>query len=346
MVNAQTLPSWSIGPFTRPANAQPVISPNKDSTFNCPMRGKTIHWETNHTFNPAAIVKDNKIFLLYRAEDDFGQGIGGHTSRLGLAESDDGIHFTRRTSPVFFPADDEQKPNEWDGGCEDPRLVESEDGTYVLLYTQWNHKLARLGIATSKDLITWTKLGSPFTGNATKAACKSAAIVTKLVNGRLIAAKVDDKYLMYFGEGSLHLATSPDLIHWTVIEATPHHWKDLMSGRKGKFDSKFVEGGPPAILTDAGILVLYNGVNGKAGDNTIGENAYAGGQALFDPKNPTTIIDRLDKPFFKPEQSWEKTGQYPAGTTFIEGLVAFKGKWFLYYGCADSYVGVAISEMK
>ncbi len=63
-----------------------------------------------------------------------------HTSRLGLAESADGIHFTRRAEPVFFPAEDDQKAREWPGGVEDPRIVEREDGTYVLTYTQWNRE--------------------------------------------------------------------------------------------------------------------------------------------------------------------------------------------------------------
>jgi predicted GH43/DUF377 family glycosyl hydrolase len=40
----------------------------------------------------------------------------------------------------------------------------------------------------------------------------------------------------------------------------------------------------------------------------------------------------------------EMTGQYSSGTTFSEGLVFFRGKWFLYYGTADSFVGLAIKE--
>ncbi|MGA2085543.1 MAG: pesticidal protein Cry15Aa, partial [Terracidiphilus sp.] len=36
--------------------------------------------------------------------------------------------------------------------------------------------------------------------------------------GRLIAAKIEGKYWMYWGEGSIRLANSPDLIHWTPIE--------------------------------------------------------------------------------------------------------------------------------
>src|SRR5208283_4047781 len=134
--HAQDAQPWMIGPFTRPATGNPVIAPRPDSTFADPILKEPAHWEALHTFNPAAIVRDGKVYVLYRAEDDSGaMEIGGHTSRLGLAVSDDGIHFTRRSEPVFFPGDDNQKLREWPGGVEDPRLVESEDGTYVLTYT-------------------------------------------------------------------------------------------------------------------------------------------------------------------------------------------------------------------
>src|SRR5579872_2991278 len=116
--------AWQLGPFSRPPGAIPIIQPQKDSIFFCPIRKQNMHWEALHTFNPAAIVRNEKIYVLYRAEDDTGEmEIGMHTSRLGLAESKDGIHFTRRATPVFYPAQDDQKDREWPGGCEDPRLV-------------------------------------------------------------------------------------------------------------------------------------------------------------------------------------------------------------------------------
>ena len=85
--------------------------------------------------------------------------IGGHTSRLGLAESADGINFKRLSEPVFYPAEDDQRAREWPGGVEDPRIVESEDGMYVLTYTQWNRTTYSVGIATSRDLTHWTEYG-------------------------------------------------------------------------------------------------------------------------------------------------------------------------------------------
>jgi hypothetical protein len=105
VLQAQT---WQIGPFTRPANGNPVIAPRPESTFPDPVLKTAVRWEALHTFNPAAIVREGKVFVLYRAEDDSGtlsgeMEIGSHTSRLGLAESEDGVHFTRRADPVFFP---------------------------------------------------------------------------------------------------------------------------------------------------------------------------------------------------------------------------------------------------
>ena len=137
-----------------------------------------------------------KVYVLYRAEDDSGaMQIGGHTSRLGLAESADGITFVRRAEPVLYPADDAQQAREWPGGVEDPRIVEAEDGSYVLTYTQWNRKSFSVGLATSTDLTHWQKHGPPFAaaagGKYAELRYKSAGIVTSLNKdkGRLIATK-------------------------------------------------------------------------------------------------------------------------------------------------------------
>ena len=340
-----TSSGWQLGPFTRPTLA-PVITPNKTSLFTDPIAKAPIHWESLHTFNPAAIVRDGKIFVLYRAEDDTGKmQIGEHTSRLGLATSTDGITFTRLPEPVFYPTKDAQQSREWPGGVEDPRIVEAEDGTYVLTYTQWNRTTYSIGIATSKDLQHWTKHGPAFLGAANgkydTLKYKSGGIITQLKDNRLIATKINGKYWLYWGEGAIHLATSTDLIHWTPVEDATGAPIEVLTKRPGHFDSGFPEVGPPPVLTEAGIVVLYNGKNDPdRGDPTLGANAYAAGQALFDTHDPAHLLARTEAPSLKPEQPYEKTGQYIAGTTFAEGLVRFHGKWFLYYGCADSAVGV------
>lgn len=341
--------TWEIGPFTRPASGNPVIRPNPDSVFLDPILEAPVHWEALHTFNPSAVVRSGKVFVLYRAEDNSGEmQIGMHTSRLGLAESTDGIHFARRATPTFYATQDSETSREWPGGVEDPRIVESEDGTYVMTYTQWNRKIFTVGIATSRDLEHWTKHGPAFldasAGKYAQLWYKSAGIVTGLQNGRLIAVRIQGKYWMYWGEGAIHLATSADLIHWVPLEDASGKLTELLKPRPGHFDSGFPETGPPPVLTKRGIVLIYNGRNSsQSGDSRLGAGSYAAGEALFDAQNPSHLLAQTDTPVLEPTLPYEKTGQYTAGTTFAEGLVYFHNQWFLYYGCADSLVAVAIA---
>lgn len=346
------LPSWAFGPFIRPLHVNPVLSPQPKSKFTDPMSNCEIAWEANDVFNPAATIKDNKIYVLYRAEDKSGVAIGTRTSRLGLAESADGITMKRRSTPVMFPGNDSQKEFEWPGGCEDPRVAVTADGTYVMLYTQWNKKVPRIGVATSRDLITWTKHGPAFrqayNGKFFNMDSKSASLITKIEKGKQVLAKINGKYWMYWGEHFVNAATSEDLHNWYPMVDNKGELKQLIAPRKGYFDSDLTECGPPAVMTDKGILLIYNGKNrkGKEGDENYTANTYAAGQVLFDLKDPTKPIARLNQPFFVPSEPFEKSGQYPAGTVFTEGLVYFKNKWFLYYGCADSRVAVAVFDPK
>ena len=346
----EQLPSWTFGPFVRPANVNPIISPRPQSKFLDPMSKKQVAWEASDVFNPAAAIKQNKIYVLYRAEDRSGVGIGMRTSRLGMAESTDGITMKRRPTPVLFPGNDSQKEFEWPGGCEDPRIALTAAGTYVMMYTQWNKKVPRIGVATSKDLVHWTKHGPAFykayNGKFRDLATKSASIITKMVKGKQVMAKINGKYWMYWGEKFINPATSTDLVNWTPMVDDKGELTQIVNTRDGYFDSDLTECGPPAIITNDGILLLYNGKNKPAAgrDENYTANTYSAGQILFDKSDPTKVLQRLDKPFFVPTEPFEKSGQYPAGTVFLEGLVFHKNKWFLYYGCADSRVAVAVFD--
>ncbi|MGH9887138.1 MAG: glycoside hydrolase family 130 protein [bacterium] len=347
--HAQPVPrDWMFGPFDKPAAVNPVITPSSAATFASPMGDTTVRWEELATFNPAAVVRGGKVYLLYRAEDATGMAkIGDHTSRLGLAESTDGLRFTRRPTPVLYPDRDAQAKYEWTGGVEDPRLVEAEDGTYVVTYTQWNRDIPRLAVATSRDLVTWKKHGPAFAkakdGKYLKTESKSGAVLCRVDGDRVVATKVNGKYWMYYGVPDILIATSDDLLDWTPLEDAEGKLAKVLQPRPGYFDSWLVEAGPPAVLTERGIVVLYNaGNSGQFGDPHLPQKVYTGGQALFDAKNPVKLLARSDEPFIQPTEAYERTGQYKDGTTFLEGLVPFQGRWFLYYGTADSRVGVAV----
>ena len=169
--------------------------------------------------------------------------------------------------------------------------------------------------------------------------------MTVLKGNKQVVAKINGKYWLYWGEYGVYGATSDNLIDWEPVMDHRGAMKAFISPRHGYFDSALTECGPPAVLTDKGILLLYNGKNhAEKGDMRFAKNTYSAGQVLFDPRDPTRVLARMDVPFLRPMESFEKSGQYIDGTVFIEGLVFFKQKWFLYYGCADSKVAVAIYD--
>jgi predicted GH43/DUF377 family glycosyl hydrolase len=175
---------------------------------------------------------------------------------------------------------------------------------------------------------------------------KSAGILTKRVGDRLIAAKVKGKYWMYWGEIQIRLATSTDLIHWKPVEDAKGEPVVLMHDRPGLFDSAFPEVGPPPLLTKDGIVMIYNAKNAEQGGNPgLQPGIYSVGEALFSASDPSRLLARPEKPVFQPERPYERSGQYQAGTTFAEGLVSYRDKFYLYYGCADSHVAVATASV-
>ncbi|MCO6358334.1 hypothetical protein GBO34_06970 [Roseivirga pacifica] len=324
------------------------MSADNSYVFADPLSDTLVAWQKADVFNPAAIVKNDTVFMFFRAEDNPKAYLGGRTSRIGLAWSTDGMNFNKYDRPVVYP---DSTSLQWDypGGCEDPRVVKAPDGNYIMTYTSWNQDVARLSVASSRDLKNWTKHGpallNAFDGKFVNTWSKSGSIVTERKGDELIATKVNGKYWMYFGERGVNLAYSEDLINWTPL-TDGDNLATVMETRPGYFDSFLTEPGPPALLTEQGILLIYNGKNdeGDIADPNIAKGTYCGGQALFDLKDPSKFITRLDTPFICPTLPHETTGQYAAGTTFLEALVPYHDKWFMYYGTADSFVGVAVTE--
>lgn len=359
------LPTWAIGPFSPPRR---ILEDRALVRFVCPLGG-SVEWAAKDLFNPGAVMHEGRVCLLVRGEDRVGRYAG--TSRLGLATSDDGLSFTLEEEPVLAPGDDRWQAWEWPGGIEDPRLVQAPDGTFVCTYTAFDGKVGCLFVATSPDLRRWTKHGPAFAGSPyVRRPTKAGSIVTELVDERLVAARVDGRYWMYWGEGTVFLAQSDDLVRWTPVdaEAAPDtyltwdpetvgpmgHWslervpgarglRAIAGPRRHRFDSLLTEPGPPAVLTPEGIVLIYNGANHHvAGHPGTPPFAYQPGQLLLDRHDPTAVIGRLAEPFLRIDPA-EADGQV-GNVIFAEGLVRFRGRWLLYSGLADSRIGVSVAE--
>jgi predicted GH43/DUF377 family glycosyl hydrolase len=342
-VEAAGVPSWGLGPFVRcPEN--PLIVPRSDTTFFCPLLKQNVAWEAKNIVGAAAAVKDGKVYWLYRAEP-----INMHNSRDGLGISEDGIHFQCQPTPVLYPDEDAFKQYEWPGGTEDGRIVQREDGLFIYLYCAYDGRTPRQSVATSRDLIHWSKQGPAFAkaydGKYLNRIAKGGSVISRYFDdGRVVAEKINGKYWMYLI--GYNVAYSDDCINWTPVIDSDGRLTRVLPPRAGggKFDCGLIEPGPPPIVTPKGILVIYHGGENdpKRGDPNLPKRDYSGGQALFDLNDPTKMIARCDNYFLTPRMPYELNSSVGAPVCFMEGLVRFKGKWLLYYEAGD-HVGAMAS---
>jgi len=275
-------------------------------------------WEATAVFNCAAIYDNDLVHMVYRATDITSNGRDGeYINSFGYAVSVDGVEFNRLEQPIL-KNDIPQEAR----GPEDPRIVKIGD-TFYMMYTGYGGRFGgdyRISLATSKNLITWQRSG--------------VMLDETNKDASLFPEKIDGKYLMFHRRPpDIWLAASDDLVNWDdhrcVMKAVPNSsWENKKIGI----------GGPP-IKTPHGWLLIYHGVSV--------DHRYSLGIALLDLDDPTKVIARQVEPILEPELDWEINGYVP-NVVFSCGQVVIGGELFVYYGGADTAIGVAkiqISEI-
>ncbi|PIP17441.1 glycosidase [Candidatus Kuenenbacteria bacterium CG08_land_8_20_14_0_20_37_23] len=337
-------------------STNPILKPNSKNS-----------WERKAVFNPAAIEKDGKIYLLYRA-------IGEHkkyVSRIGLAVSKDGIHFHRVSNkPVLKP---EKKYEQ--GGTEDPRIIKIGSKfyiTYVALTNPFGKspRFARTFLFSTSNFRTFKRIG---------------LITSKRIDNKdvvLFPEKINGAYVMlhrprgwtrknvFKKNGKLYFKGERGLEEWSekqipkYFPEKPGIWiaygKDFknFAGHKlimeqiQEWENDKIGTGPPPIKTKYGWLLIYHGVE-EVGVNPKyiswakkpNTKIYRAGAALLDLYNPSKIIARLPYPILEPEKDYEIYGD-TCNVVFPEGALIKDGQLFVYYGAADKVIGLAIIKLE
>lgn len=273
-------------------------------------------WEAGAVFNCAAVYKDNLVHLIYRATDITSAGSKGkYINNLGYAVSEDGLNFKRFDEPILRN-DIEQEAR----GPEDPRIVEI-DGQYHMIYTGFGGRFPgdfRISHATSRDLISWTRQGIVlYEPN------KDASLFPEKINGFYI--------LLHRRPPDIWIAKSYDLLEWRgheiLMRALPEsEWESEKIGIAG-----------PPMKIDEGWLLIYHGVSSS--------NWYRLGVALLDLDDPYQVLARQVEPILEPSLEWEVHGHVP-NVVFSCGQILIDDVLYVYYGGADTVIGVATTDLQ
>ena len=285
-------------------------------------------WQKRAVFNPTALYEYGRVHLAYRAMSD------DNTSVIGYASSADGYNFEDRPrEPIYTPRENFEAKLVPGGnsGCEDPRLTRIGDMIY-LLYTAFNGRSEpRVALSYIKvdDFISrcwnWSR---PILISPPNVPDKDAAIFPKLIKGKYAI-------LHRFGV-SIWLDYVDDL------QFGDNKWLKgsiIMSPKDELSDTEKVGISGPPIETREGWLLLYHCVSRKTQPMT-----YYVAAALLDLKDPSKVLARRKVPILQPEMSYELYGQVN-NVVFPCGAVVIGEELFVYYGGADSVIGVATMKL-
>lgn len=312
----------------------PIISPKNQND-----------WESEGTFNPAAVLIDGRVHLLYRAIGRDG------VSRIGYASSSDGLNFDERIkTPIFSMLNlrSYQLPNKvyrydpvmypsgggW-GGSEDPRMVMIENNIYFTFnaFDGWDFIRTAVTSLNKNDFLSkkwnWKQ---PLLISPEGERHKNWVLFPEKIKGRFailhsIFGEKEDQVRIEYVDSMETLKKrkfkSPD--------------PQLMPNQEIAWHYRMRSAGPPPIKTDSGWLVFYHAIEESEQDR------YKVGVMLLDLEDPTKIIIRSKLPILAPDMDYENDGKY--GVVYVCGALIKDGKLFLYYGAGDKHTAVAFAEL-
>lgn len=269
-------------------------------------------------FNSAVVPYQGAFIGVFRGEQTNGIPF------IYLGRSADGIHW--EFEPEKIPFVDENGNPFMPPYAYDPRLVKVED-TYYAIWCQDAYGAA-IGIAKTTDFKVFTRIENPFLPFN-----RNAVLFPRKINGKfkLLSRPSDSGHTPF---GDIYISESPDMEYWG-------HHRHIMGRSASWWENVKVGGGAAPIELDEGWLLFYHGVTG-----TCNGLVYSIGGAILDKDEPSRVLHRCSTFLLTPEEWYEERGFVP-NVCFPCATLQDRdtGRIALYYGCADSYVGLAFTTV-
>jgi len=283
-----------------------------------PIVGRNPVENVSRIFNSAVVPFEGKFVGVFRGETNTG------VPYLYYGESQDGVHFRFNAEKIKFFCED---------GTEyqfvyayDPRVIKVEDD-YFVVWCDGKDGYPSIGLGKTKDFKRFDIVSHPF--------------LPFNRNGVLFPKKIGGEYVMlsrpsdsgHTKFGDVYASFSRDLVYWgkhTLVMRCGYEW----------WQSLKIGAGCAPIETDEGWLVIYHGAT-----MTCSGYVYSLGAAILDKNDVTKVLYRCEDFLLTPEKNYETTGFVPNVVFPVAALCdADSGKIAIYYGAADTYVGLAFSQ--
>ncbi len=270
-------------------------------------------------FNSAVLPYKGAFIGVFRGEQHNG------IPYIYLGRSRDGIHWEFEEEKIRFL--DEEGNDFMPQYAYHPRLVKVEDSYYIIWCQDFYG--ASIGMAKTTDFKKFVRIENPFLPFN-----RNAVLFPRRIQGKyMLLSRPSDSGHTPFGD--IFLSESPDMVYWGrhrhVMGKGKEWWQNLKIG-----------GGAAPIETSEGWLLFYHGVTG-----TCNGYVYSIGGAVLDIEQPSIVRYRCENFLLTPEEWYEERGFVPNVTFPCASLQDAKsGRIAVYYGCADTYVGLAFTTVE
>ena len=288
--------------------------------------------DVSSVFNPGAIKFNDKYILLLRVQNR------GRETFIVKAESSNGIDFKVDNRIVDFKG--MEKIGKKIYHVYDARITNIQNQFYIMYAIDMDEGCS-LGLAKTSDFNEYQFLGIVSDGDV-----RNGVLFPEKINGKYLRFDRPNKVQLEGGPASgntIFLSESDDLLKWKPKKA-------VMSGRFHYWDEN-IGSGPPPVKTKEGWLQVYHGV----AMHFASSNIYQAGVSLHDLNDPSIVLARSKCNILEPRELFELVGQvpnvvFPSGMIVEEydedGFALPESKILIYYGAADTSIGLAVTKIK
>lgn len=301
----------------------------------------------------------------------------GNVSRIGRARvvlgdgERDGAPLSVDRVGVVLEADEPWEHGKDHGGVEDPRITFVEPlATHIMTYVAFGPVGPRPALAVSDDGETWKRLGPVQFGYEPSLQTdlnlfpnKDVVFFPDIVPGPdgqpcyalLHRPMWDVSYVRWDESAPIPAGTSDSrpAIWISYIDADDVK-RDIRAmakpfGHRRVLGSEFaweeskVGAGPAPLRVPEGWLVIHHGVTGDIeGDGFAPQKnvRYEAGAFILDAADPSRVLARTSEPLLSPDTEAETSGTV-SNVVFPTAIEKIGGTHFVFYGMADSSIGVA-----
>ena len=294
---------------------------------------KDIPYKAALVFNAGVAKIDGKYVMLFRNdygsyEDQIWEGIN-----LGLAYSDDGIHWKAEPQPSFAMETDEILR------IYDPRLTVIDGKCYICFAMDTKHGL-RGGIAATDNFKNLDILSLSVPDN------RNMVLFPEKIGGKYVRLERPmPVYSLGREQFDIWLSRSPDLRYWGDSEL-------VLAVEHVPFANNKIGPAAPPVKTKYGWLTTFHAVEYDENRGTNGweeswKKIYYGGIMLLDLENPAKVLGMCKTPLIAPELPHETEEGYRTDVVFPGGMILEdNGEVKIYYGAADTVECLATANVE